>query len=224
MRLLIIEDEVDLSDALMRGFKKKSYIVDVAYDGKEGYELYLLNEYDVIILDLNLPLMDGIDVLKSIRKQDPFQRIIILSARISIANRLEGLDKGANDYVCKPFDFLELEARVRNLLRREVIQRESILEIGKIKIDTVQKKVMTVDENEINFTLKEYLILEYLLLHCNHTISAETLMEHVWGEEVNLFTDSIKVHVSNIRKKLRVATGEEYVCTVRGSGYRINKE
>ncbi len=224
MRLLIIEDEEDLAKALVRGFEKKGYIAEAAHDGREGYELYLLNEYDVIILDLNLPLIDGIDVLKIIREKDKFQRIIILSARTAVSHRLEGLDSGANDYLCKPFDFLELEARVRSLLRRKIFQQDTEIRINKILINTIAKKVSLTDGREIPFAPREYSILEYLVLNCCRIISAETLFEHIWGEKVNIFTDSVKVHISNIRKKLRDATGCEHIDTVRGFGYRIRSE
>lgn len=224
MKLLLVEDEQDLSDALVTGLQMMKYVVDVAYDGEEGLELYQQNEYDVIILDLNLPVLDGIQVLKAIREKDSLQRVIILSARTSLDQRLEGLDSGANDYLCKPFDFLELEARIRCLLRRKFLQQDSTIQIGDFHVDTAGKKVTTAAGTAIPLAPKEYAILEYLVMHLDEPVSAETLIEHVWHEEVNIFTDSVKVHVSNLRRKLREATGAEHVSTLRGFGYMIRSE
>lgn len=133
MKILIIEDELDLVQAIKKGFVNRGFIVDYALDGKEGLELYYINDYDLIILDLNLPIMDGLEVLKEIRKTDSLQRILILSARKSILDKVEGLDMGANDYLVKPFSFLELDARVRSLLRSERVQYSSEIVCGECK-------------------------------------------------------------------------------------------
>ncbi|MEG1427855.1 MAG: response regulator transcription factor, partial [Oscillospiraceae bacterium] len=179
MKLLIIEDEVDLAKALQRGFKKSGFASDFAVDGAEGYELYLINEYDLIILDLNLPTMDGIEILEKIRSADKLQRVIILSARSAIEDRIAGLDLGANDYLAKPFDFGELNARVRSLLRRSFIQEGTVVCCGDLCIHT-DRKAVTIGAKKIETTAKEYGLLEYLILHAGETISAEELIEHVW--------------------------------------------
>ena len=223
MKLLIIEDEIDLINALKKGFIKKGYVVDCAIDGEDGLELYHINEYDLIILDLNLPSMDGLEVLKAIREQDKMQRVLILSARSAVSDRIIGLDMGANDYLPKPFDFGELDARVRSLLRCELIQHNTIIKYGDIKLDTRAKSI-SVKDLTLCLAPREYAILEYLLLYQGKVISAEELIEHVWDSEANMFTDAVKVHISNIRKKLREVCGEEYIITIRGQGYLIGRE
>ena len=161
MKLLIIEDEPDMRNALKKGFIKKGYLVDTAEDGEEGSYLALVNTYDVIVLDLNLPGNDGLEILQEIRDRSKTQRVIILSARSSVPDKITGLDMGANDYLAKPFDFMELEARVRSLARREMVQNDTKINIHNLVIDTVQKKV-SYNGEKIELTPKEYAILEYL--------------------------------------------------------------
>lgn len=223
MKLLIIEDEIDLVNALKKGFIKKGYVVDCATDGEEGLELYHINEYDLIILDLNLPSMDGLKVLEAIRGKDKMQRVLILSARSAVSDRIKGLDMGANDYLSKPFDFGELDARVRSLLRCELIQHNTLIHYDDIKLDTRAKNI-SIKGLTLCLAPREYAILEYLLLYQGKVISAESLIEHVWNSETNMFTDAVKVHISNIRKKLRETCGKEYITTVRGQGYLIVRE
>lgn len=222
MKLLIIEDEIDMINALAKGFRKKGYIVDTATDGKEGLELYYINEYDVIVLDLNLPSMDGLDILCTIRKKDKRQRVLILSARSAVEHRIEGLDLGANDYLSKPFDFGELEARTRSLLRSSIILHDVVLQCGPVRIDT-QLKQISAKGTIVELAPKEYSILEYLAINIDKVISSEKLIEHVWDSETNYFSDSVKVHISNIRKKLKDACGTELITTIRGYGYLIKK-
>ena len=161
MKLLIIEDEPDMRNALKKGFIKKGYLFDTAEDGEEGSYLALVNTYDVIVLDLNLPGKDGLEILQEIRDRSKTQRVIILSARSSVPDKITGLDMGANDYLAKPFDFMELEARVRSLARREMVQNDTKINIHNLVIDTVQKKV-SYNGEKIELTPKEYAILEYL--------------------------------------------------------------
>ena len=161
VKLLIIEDEPDMRNALKKGFIKKGYLVDTAEDGEEGSYLALVNTYDVIVLDLNLPGKDGLEILQEIRDRSKTQRVIILSARSSVPDKITGLDMGANDYLAKPFDFMELEARVRSLARREMVQNDTKINIHNLVIDTVQKKV-SYNGEKIELTPKEYAILEYL--------------------------------------------------------------
>ena len=161
MKLLIVEDEPDMLNALKKGFIKKGFLVDTAEDGEEGSYLALVNTYDVIVLDLNLPGKDGLEILQEIRDRSKTQRVIILSARSSVPDKITGLDMGANDYLAKPFDFMELEARVRSLARREMVQNDTKINIHDLVIDTVQKKV-SYNGEKIELTPKEYAILEYL--------------------------------------------------------------
>ena len=224
MKLLLIEDEQDLAAALSRGFQKKGYAVDVATDGKEGWEQSGINEYDLIILDLNLPSMDGLEILADIRARDKEQPILILSARSAVAQRIQGLDMGANDYLVKPFDFGELEARVRSLLRRSFVQNDTVLYAGNLCVDTAAKRAYTADGQVIELSPKEFAILEYLLLHRGAAISAETLIEHVWHSESDYFSDSVKVHISTLKKKLLSACENEFISNIRGAGYIIHRE
>lgn len=223
MKLLIVEDEPDLSNALKKGFQREGYALDQAFDGEEGLGLFEINEYDLIILDLGLPKMDGLQVLKAIRKNNKAQRIIILSARGDIESKIEGLDLGANDYLPKPFDFKELKARVRSLLNRSFIQESSRIHFGALSLDTAVKALFARGKR-IDMTSREYAITEYLILNRQRVISAEELIEHVWASDDGLFSASLKVHMSNIRKKLRTACGYEALVNKRGLGYQIAKE
>lgn len=224
MKLLIIEDEPDLLASLARGFRKKGYAVDTAEDGTDGLELFLINEYDLILLDLNLPSLDGLEVLKEIRKENQTQRVLILSARSSVPDRVVGLDTGANDYLPKPFDFLELDARVRTLLRSALILNDAEIDLGCVRVNTSKKQVFSMQQDPLDLAPREYAIIEYLTIHRGRVVSAEELIEHVWDSEVNLFSDAVKVHISNIRRKLVAVCGEQLIDTVRGHGYLIEGE
>lgn len=222
MKLLLIEDEPDLLAALTRGFQKKGYLVDGCGDGGEGLALWQINEYDLVVLDLNLPTMDGLQVLREIRRQDKLQRVLILSARSAVADKVAGLDEGANDYLPKPFDFSELDARVRALLRHVVLVNDTRILLGELEVDTA-RKVAFVKGQPLELAPKEYALLEYLAVHRGRTVSAEELIEHIWSSEANLFTDSVKVHVSNLRRKLTATCGAGLVQTLRGQGYLIEE-
>ncbi|MCI8980580.1 MAG: response regulator transcription factor [Clostridia bacterium] len=216
MKLLLIEDEEDLSAIIARGLRKTGYAVDCAYDGEEGLYMYGVNEYDLIILDLNIPVTDGIDVLKQIRTKDNRTKILILSARGQLEERVEGLNLGANDYMVKPFDFPELVARINVLLRIDFIQSPAILICGAVKMDTLKREVF-VSRKKVALTKKEYSILEYLLRHKGEVVSAERLIEHVWDSDADLFSNSLKYHLSMLKKKL----GVNCIKNIRGQGYII---
>lgn len=223
VKLLIVEDEPDMCKALEKWFVKKGFVVDTAEDGDEGSYLALVNTYDVIVLDLNLPGKDGLEILQEIRERSKTQRVIILSARSSVPDKILGLDMGANDYLTKPFDFMELEARVRSLARREIVQRDTEIRIGHLVIDTAQKMVFYNGE-KVELAPKEYAILEYLGINLGKTVSAEDLIEHVWESDTDLFSVSVKVHMSKLRKKIEKATGKKYIETIRGRGYMLSEE
>lgn len=223
MKLLIVEDDPILSKNLVKGFEKTGYIAESALDGTEGEYMALVNEYDLIILDLNLPGMDGLAVMEHVRREKPDQRILILSARSDIEDRILGMDLGANDYITKPFHFRELEARVRALLRRNFSQLDPLLRCGNLTYDTA-KKIMYYGGRELDLTPKELLILEYLLYHKGATVCAEELIDHVWSSDADLFSLSLKTHISRLRKKLLDQTGAELIATQRGNGYRLIEE
>lgn len=223
MKVLVVEDERTLAKTLAKGLGKLGYAVDCAYDGEEALELYELNAYDLMILDLNLPKKDGLEVLQSIRSRDLYFRVIILSARGSVDERVAGLDMGANDYLAKPFDFKELKARIRGLLLREFRQKDPRLACGNLEVDTMARTVCFMG-TPIPVTKKEYGILEYLILNAR-TVSAEELMEHVWDSGVDLFSNTLKFHMSSLRKKLEeAAAGQIEIVTVRGQGYYISSK
>lgn len=220
MRILIIEDEIDLLEAIEEGLKIDGYAVDTSEDGMDGLELARINDYDLIILDLNLPSMDGIDILKEIRKEDKLIKILILTARSSIGDRVLGLDLGANDYLVKPFHFEELEARIRSLLRVKYIQEDTMLKYNNLKIDTKLRKAY-VDDEFIKLTKKEFSILEYLMKNINKVISQEELIEHIWDNSVDMFSNSVRVHINSLRKKLKANINDEVIKNIVGVGYVI---
>ena len=216
MKLLIIEDELSLQKALSKGFLKLGYTVDAAEDGEQALDFYFDNSYNLVILDLNLPKLDGLDVLKEIRKENKEIPVLILSAKSDIGDKIIGLDMGANDYLAKPFHFDELEARVRALLRRNFKTADTVIICGDIKIDTSLKKVFW-NDTEIQLTKKEYGIFEYLLLQKGRIISGDELIETVWESDADVLTNAFKVHINAIRKKLP----KNFIKNLKGQGYYV---
>lgn len=223
MRILIVEDEIDLCDSIAEGLRIDGYAVDACHDGEAAFELVTVESYDLLILDLNLPKMDGLDVLTEVRKQNKDIKVLILSARVSVSDKVLGLDLGANDYLAKPFHFEELEARIRNLLRRKFVQENSILTFGNLSLDTVKRKACT-NETEILLTRKEFAILEYCILNKERVISQEELMSHVWDSNADSFSNSVRVHIASLRKKLKVELTYDIIQTKIGEGYLIREE
>lgn len=224
MKLLLVEDEELLSKFMAKGLRKQGYAVDCAYDGEEALERYSLNEYDLMILDLNLPRVEGLEVLRRIRMHDPALRVLILSARSSVPDKIAGLDEGGNDYLTKPFDFTELEARIRALLRQEVRTRSVAIVCGDFRLDTFSKQVCW-QNTPVELTRKEYAILEYLMIHQGKVVSAEELIEHVWDSGTDAFSNSFRFHISTLRKKLAAASGgDSLIVTIRGQGYWVAGE
>jgi len=220
MRILITEDEKDLADALARGLHQQGYAADIAFDGEEALTMVEVSNYDLIILDLNLPKIDGVEVCQRIRAAGSPVGILMLTARSSLDDRVNGLDQGADDYLVKPFHFPELLARVRAILRREGETRHPILRIGDLVLDPNAVKGYY-RGLEIVFTTKEFSILEYLMRNAGRVISQEELLEHVWNEDANMFTQTVKVHIKNIRSKLKTADGGDLISTVKGRGYLL---
>jgi len=221
MRILVVEDEKALADALAHGLSRQGYSVDVAYDGEAALNLTEINNYDLIILDLNLPKVDGMEVCRRLRASGSSTGILMLTARSGFDDRVSGLDVGADDYLLKPFHFPELLARVRAILRRDGEQRSVILRSGNLVLDPNSMKVY-LGGNEVSLTSKEFGILEYLLRNAGRIVSQEELLEHVWNDDANLFTQTIKVHINNMRKKLGGAGDEGRISTIKGRGYLIS--
>ena len=220
MRLLVVEDEITLCETIAKGLRLDGYEVDICYDGGTAWNMAMDESYDLIILDLNLPIMDGMEVLRNLRKEDSETAVLILSARGHLQDKIDGLDSGANDYLCKPFHFEELEARVRSLTRRRTIQNNVILSCGELSLDTKSRTVMAKGE-KLPLTRKELGVLEYLLLHQERPVPQEELIQHVWDSSVDSFSNSIRVHISALRKKLRAALGYDPITNRIGQGYVI---
>lgn len=216
MRILIVEDEPSMRNALQKGLQKLGYLVDCAADGHAALDCYYAASYDAIILDLNLPGMDGLEVLRLIRQDSQMVKVLILSARNEIDDRILGLDEGANDYLGKPFAFRELEARLRALIRRSFSQGGARIHSGDVTLDTAAKRAF-VGQEVIPLSRKEYGILEYLLHHRGTVIDVRTLIEQVWQEAPEAVLNSFKVHIVSLRKKLPSLP----IINVRGRGYYV---
>ena len=220
MRILVVEDEITLCETIAKGLRLDGYEVDTCFDGGTAWNMAMDESYDLIILDLNLPIMDGMEVLRNLRKEDSETAVLILSARGHLQDKIDGLDSGANDYLCKPFHFEELEARVRSLTRRRTVQNNVILSCGELSLDTKCRTVMAKGE-KLSLTRKELGVLEYLLLHQERPVPQEELIQHVWDSSVDSFSNSIRVHISALRKKLRATLGYDPITNRIGQGYVI---
>lgn len=222
MRLLIVEDEMNILKALEKGLKKDGYAVDTAINGEEAETFIAVNEYDLILLDINLPDIDGYTLLKNLRIKNADTRVMMVSANRTIDDRIKGLDLGANDYMVKPFDFQELKARIRALLRRDFASQPNVLMAGGLEVDMSSHQVRY-ENKPMVFTLKEYSILKYLMQNKGRVISAEELFEHIWNDEADAFSEVMRVHIYSLRKKLNNGTGNRnFITTIKGAGYLFN--
>ncbi len=221
MRLLVIEDELNMAQALARGLRQQGYAVDIAVDGNQGWELATIHDYDLLVLDLNLPGMDGLTICQQLRAAQSQTLVLMLTARDQPKDRVTGLDMGADDYLVKPFHFDEFLARIRALLRRDLRINEPILQNGALKLDPASNSVW-LKNRPLQFTRKEFAILEYLMRHPGEVISQETLMEHVWDQEMNPFSNTVRVHIASLRRKLDDdLDSPQFIETVIGKGYRL---
>lgn len=223
MHILVVEDEKTLCDTIVRSLKHLAYSVDYCYVGKTAMEMLCIERFDLVVLDLNLPDADGMSVLKELRKNDSDTKVLILSARCEVADKVEGLDAGANDYLTKPFHLDELAARIRNLTLRRFTQNDVVLTCGKLSFDTKSRKAY-VSSEPLSLTRKETGILEYLMLNQGRPISQEEFLEHVWDSSVDNFSNSIRVHISALRKKLRSAMGYDPIHNRIGEGYVMEEK
>ena len=218
MHLLVIEDERVLCETIVRSLRRLAYSVDHCYDGDQALELLGTERYDLVLLDLNLPGKDGMTVLRTFRQRDRKTPVLILSARSEVKDKVEGLDAGANDYLSKPFHLAELEARIRSLTLRQFTQQDVLLTFKALSFDT-RSRTATVNGQTLALPRKETGILEYLMVHQGRPVSQEELMEHVWDNSVDSFSNSIRVHISALRKKLRAALGYDPIRNRIGEGY-----
>lgn len=220
MRLLIIEDNVPLADSTRLALIKYGYTVDIAYDGNIGEEKAYVNDYDVILLDLNLPDKDGLEILKFLRTENIQTPIIIVTARDEIKQRALGLDLGADDYITKPFDLVELKSRINAVIRRFNGRSSPIIKIENLSINPNSREVLWNDES-IDLLPKEYDILEYIMMKHPKVVSNEEITEHIYDENFDPFSSVIRVHFSRLRKKLSDVIGYNIIITTRGKGVSI---
>ena len=218
MRILIVEDEKKVAGFVRKGLEEETYAVDVAYDGEEGFHLADMNQYDMIILDLMLPKMDGLEVLSRLRDKKVMTPILLLTAKDAVEDKVNGLNKGADDYLTKPFAFSELLARVRSLLRRGQVETKTELQVGDLSLDMVSHKVSRNGE-EIELTGKEYSLLEYFMRNEGKVLTRTMIAEHVWDYNFDTFTNVIDVYVNHLRKKIDKKYPSKLLHTLRGVGY-----
>lgn len=221
MIILLVEDDQRTANFIKRGLEEEGYTVDVASTGEEGQSLAETQQYDLLILDIMLPGKDGISVCKALRQQKITNPILMLTAKGAVTDRVTGLDTGADDYLLKPFDFEELSARVRALLRRESKTTNLLLTAGGLVMDTLTRKV-TINDKDIEFTGREYAILEYLLRHQGILMTRTQLAQHIWNQEFDSTSNLVDVYIKRVRHKIGDEDGT-LIQTIRGAGYRFGK-
>jgi len=222
LRILLVEDNRRLSDSLRMTLQDDGYVVDVAYDGLEGEELAAMAAYDIIILDIMLPQKDGLSVCKALRNQRVNTPILMLTARDALADRVSGLDSGADDYLVKPFEVDELRARMRALLRRESDSKSPLLIAADLEMDPATHAVQRAGQ-PIELTAKEFALLEYLIRRPNRLVTREMIQEHLWGYDHVLGSNVVDVYIRRLRRKIDDNHPVKLIETMRGSGYRIFK-
>ena len=226
MRILVVDDEVDLTEAIARGLRRQGYAVDTAINGEEAIEKSSYTAYDLVCLDLTMPDIDGLEVCKILRKDPPegiIPRILMLTARDTIEERIAGLDVGADDYLVKPFAFDELAARIRSLLRRDGGRSGAVLQVGPLIMDTA-RHIVTRDDRTLDLTAKEFAVLRYLMSRPGDVVSQEDLLEHVLDEHADPFTNTVRVTVGTLRRKVNSGQEDSILETVVGRGYRLSEE
>jgi heavy metal response regulator len=222
MRILVVEDEKKVASFIKRALEEEFFSVDEAFDGREGLKMALSEEYDLLILDIMLPYKDGITILREIREEKISTPVLILTAKDNVADKVIGLDSGADDYLAKPFALDELLARVRALIRRVASDKSNFLKAADLKLDILSHKVFR-NNIEIQLTPKEYSILEYLMRNKNHVISRSKLSEHVYDYHFDTDTNVIDVYINKLRNKIDKDFDKPVLYTVRGVGYVIKE-
>lgn len=223
MRILLVEDEKDLAMIVKQGLEEEGYVVDVAHDGEEG--LYMAENYpaDAVVLDIMLPLMDGLTVLSNMRKKGIATPVILLTARDALLDKIKGLDTGADDYLTKPFVFEELLARVRSLLRRKATVKEAVIRIADLEINTASHEVKR-GGRSVSLSAKEYALLEYLAYKKNTVVSRTDIVEHIYHEDTDMDSNVVDVYINYLRNKIDKDFKVKLIQTIRGAGYMLKDE
>lgn len=222
MRFLVVEDEKKVANFIKKGLEEEHYAVDIANDGEEGLYMAEVNDYDLIVLDLMIPKIDGFEVLKRIRGNQNNVPILVLTARDTVEDIVKGLDSGCDDYLTKPFAFKEFLARIRALLRREKTDKEPLLNINDLTLSLVTHKVMR-QGKEIELTSKEYALLEYMMRNPDRVLTRTMISEHVWDYHFDSITNVVDVYVTHLRKKIDKDFEPKLIHTIRGVGYMIKR-
>lgn len=225
MRILVVEDEHKIANSIKKGLEMESMAVDTAFDGQKGYDLASTESYDVIILDLMLPKVDGLEICKNLREKENIHTpILILTARGSTQEKVTGLNSGADDYLAKPFAFTELLARIKALSRRPMKTLESVLKVGDLSLDTISTKVERAGK-EIRLSKKEYALLEYMLRHSGKVLSKDQIIAHVWDYDADVLPNTVEVYIGYLRNKIDkpFKNSKKLIHTLRGFGYKISK-
>jgi len=220
MRILLVEDERDLAAIVKQGLEEDGYTVEVAHDGEEG--LYMAENYpaDVIVLDIMLPVIDGLTLLGKLRKKGVATPVLLLTARDTVLDKIKGLDTGADDYLTKPFDFGELLARVRSLIRRKSVIKETLIRIDDLEINTASHEVKRGDK-VINLSSREYALLEYLTYNKEKVVSRTDIVEHIYHEETDMDSNVVDVYINYLRNKIDKDFKNKLIHTIRGAGYML---
>ncbi|MGB7859736.1 MAG: response regulator transcription factor [Acidimicrobiia bacterium] len=230
MRILVVEDERDLASAIADSLRRDGYATDIAPTASAAVELASVNSYDLVCLDLNLPDGDGLDVCRQVAEgtihsfdPGPPPKVIMLTARGSVDDRIRGLDHGADDYLAKPFSLGELGARVRAVLRRDTTTGTALITCGGIEMDTSRHEVLF-DGEKVSLTVKEFALLRWFLLHPDEVHSSERLLEHVWDAHADPFTNTVRMTLSNLRRKLASVNASQPIVTIPGRGYVLRSD
>ena len=225
MRILIIEDEFNLADAISSKLKKEKYIVDICTDGLEGNYNALSNIYDLIILDVMLPNMNGFEILKNIRKNEIQSKVIMLTAASTIENKLDGLQNGANDYITKPFHIDELLARINIQLKNPITTKKDIIKYSDLELNIMSSTIKCKTTNQsVELVCKEFQLLEYFISNPSHILSKEQIYDKVWGIDNEIESNNLEAYLSFIRKKLKAIGTKVNIKAVRGLGYKLEEE
>ena len=222
MKILIVEDEHLIATSLKKGLEQERYTVDIAFDGLEGYDLASTGDYDIILLDLMLPGLDGLSICKKLREAKNNTPILMLTAKSQLEDKIKGLNSGADDYLTKPFAFEELLARIRALSRRPQQATSKVLTVGDLSLDTTNYQIKRGDK-EIRLSSKEYSLLECLMRHAGQILNKDQLIQYVWSYESDILPNTIEVYIRNLRQKIDKPFKKKIIQTIRGFGYKISE-